>query len=379
MIIIPTGTNAPIYHWPVATVCTIAMCIIVSVASWLYPMELASALGDSAMGMEVVMSLFGYPDLFDLAFNCLALWIVGLVIEGKIGWWGFLPCYIFLGLVSLGVGMLLNGGMSIAYAHPVMFGLLGMAAVWAPLNDIDFTWYYFYFHRSVDFSAPIAMVAIVYVGGLSLLTWGIGSPWLWLLATLLGVAIASAMRFAKLVDCENADIFAVISGAYTPWAPAPEQDDLEFMAKRRDLEQTRTFEMLDTARAQLHAYLKQGNAFAALKLLDKLKEGGRQFDLKEEELVPIIRLLHEAGKFAESAPYLSKLIGLRGGGADPLRIKLAQICVVELKKPARALELLSKVDLQSQDPAHRKLIKKIADRAKEQQKDADLELDDDSW
>ncbi len=62
-----------------------------------------------------------------------------------------------------------------------------------------------------------------------------------------------------------------------------------------------------------------------------------------------------------------------------MRLKLAQICVVELARPARALELLDQIDLERRPPEQQRLAQKIAAKAAAMQEEGVLEVDDGAW
>ena len=93
----------------------------------------------------------------------------------------------------------------------------------------------------------------------------------------------------------------------------------------------------------------------------------------------MIQALHQEKRWAESAPLMAKCIDAFPSGADAMRIKLAQICVVELQRPARALDLLGRVDAKSLPPNHAELVKKIKAKAFALQSEGIVELDDEAW
>lgn len=105
--------------------------------------------------------------------------------------------------------------------------------------------------------------------------------------------------------------------------------------------------------------------------------GGLQLD--RDELLTLIKGLHAAKRWSDSAPFMADLIARFPDGADPVRIKLAQICVVELGRPGRALELLADVNTAALPPAHASLVKKIEAKAEQMQADGELELEAEEW
>ena len=101
--------------------------------------------------------------------------------------------------------------------------------------------------------------------------------------------------------------------------------------------------------------------------------------LDRDELLAVIKGLHAAKRWRDSAPYLAELIQRFPAGADAARIKLAQICVVELNRPAKALELLAEVDLQRLPELQAAFAKKITSKAEQMQAEGTYELDADAW
>lgn len=99
--------------------------------------------------------------------------------------------------------------------------------------------------------------------------------------------------------------------------------------------------------------------------------------LDRNELFALIKHLQATNRFRESAPLLAELIRRFPDGADTARVKLAQICVVELDRPAKALEVLQGINPSRLPPPQLALAKKIAAAARAKQAEGDVELDTD--
>ena len=97
------------------------------------------------------------------------------------------------------------------------------------------------------------------------------------------------------------------------------------------------------------------------------------------ELQAIVGGLHKARQGKDSAPYMAEWIERFPDGADPVRIKLAQICVVELEKPGKALDLLAEVDVGRLPEKHAALVRKITAKAEAMQAVGVVELDAEGW
>ena len=98
---IPYATDAPIYHWPKATVALIVINTLVfgftigmndeQITPWLL------TYGNGLHPLQWVSSLFLHAGLMHLIGNMIFLWSFGLVVEGKVGSLVFLAVYLGIG------------------------------------------------------------------------------------------------------------------------------------------------------------------------------------------------------------------------------------------------------------------------------------------
>src|ERR1700678_3294835 len=139
-MIIPWGTDAPIYHRPIITIAMIVANVLVFLGlPSAQIMDWALVLGDGLHPLQWVTNNFMHLGFFHHAGNMIFIWTFGLVVEGKLGWWRFLLVY--LGLAageSAGMQILVHPETPIHMlgASGVIFGLLAMCLVWAPMNEV---------------------------------------------------------------------------------------------------------------------------------------------------------------------------------------------------------------------------------------------------
>jgi hypothetical protein len=331
-----------------------------------------------------VTSIFAHGDPEHLINNLLFLWIFGLVVEGKVGWWKFAIIYFGIGglqsmleqLVMLGYSGDVPGSLG---ASAAIFGLMAIAAVWAPRNEVTFFWWFYF--RSDEFHVSILNLAMFYLCSDLLLIMLTGSSALTsilhLSGAILGLPIGIAMLKLRLVDCEGEDVFHFVKGDYGAFKTEPKPE--EVFAKMDQRDQQRSATQLAAAKEQLRMYLKNGNAAAAVLLHEKVKHVGNGLTLDRDELLAIIKGLHTARRWADSAPFMADLLRRFPEGTDAARIRLAQICVMELDRPAKARELLAALDASALRPEHAKLAGKIATKARQMQAEGVVELDADVW
>ena len=163
MIIIPTGTDAPIYHWPYVTV---GMIVLNVALAFLVPPEIhgpaldedgevveevqrvtnfdrySLALGDGRLHpVQWVTHNFLHYGLIHVAGNMVFLWAFGIVVEGKLGPLKYLIAYLAIGTLHGAVTqvLFLKSGLDAhaAGASAVIYGLLAACMIWAPRNELN--------------------------------------------------------------------------------------------------------------------------------------------------------------------------------------------------------------------------------------------------
>jgi membrane associated rhomboid family serine protease len=139
-MIIPWGTDAPIYHRPIVT---IAMIVVNTLVLLFFPsseyQDSTLVLGEGIHPLQWLTNNFMHAGFFHLFGNMIFLWTFGLIAEGKLGWWRFLLLYLGMAVgESACVQLLVHPATPIHMlgASGVVFGLLAICLVWAPMNDI---------------------------------------------------------------------------------------------------------------------------------------------------------------------------------------------------------------------------------------------------
>src|SRR5262245_32066162 len=244
MIVIPTGTDAPIYHWPYVTVGLIVLNVallflvprvsstpqldeddnVVEVTDLTSFERYALALGDGRLHpVQWLTHNFLHYGLLHLAGNMLFLWAFGIVVEGKLGPVKYLLAYLAIGTLhgAFTQAIFLRSGLDVhaAGASAIIYGLLAACMVWAPRNELNCIAIFIIGFRVLVFHWDLyyTTVAILYVGEqvLGLVWWGAigGKVMLSELGHLSGAfwggVVAVVLVQARLVDCEQWDIFSL--------------------------------------------------------------------------------------------------------------------------------------------------------------------------
>jgi hypothetical protein len=99
-------------------------------------------------------------------------------------------------------------------------------------------------------------------------------------------------------------------------------------------------------------------------------------ELSRQEQFKLIAGLDKHKQWADSAPLMTKYLEEFPEGSEAVRLRLAQICLVELQRPARTLELLGTLDTAKLNENQNLLRKKLSAVAKKQIEEGEVELDD---
>jgi membrane associated rhomboid family serine protease len=374
-MIIPFNTDAPLYHRPFATIALVAVNTLVFVALLgrpdLEPWMLA--FGQGLHPVQWITSLFLHDGLGHLLGNMLFLWVFGLVIEGKLGWWRFSLVYLGLGAFECGVTQILmqhQEGFALG-ASGAIFGLLAMSLIWAPSNDVHCVGLLGIYGRF--FEVPILWFAAFYVGMEIFFVWlsdfEMSSSMLHLAGALPGFGLGIAMLKLGLVDCEHWDIFAVLAGRQGE-APAPQNDPKQAVEAERDRQGR-----LSTALALFNSHLAEGRPAEAAALHQRMSQRlGGEWTVTQEQLLRLIKALHGQELWSLSVGPMNDYLRANTDPAPRMHLKLAQILLVHENRPGRALRVLQNIPNDSLPADLAEVRRRLESRASKQLEEGELEL-----
>jgi membrane associated rhomboid family serine protease len=263
-VLLVTGSDAPLYHYPITTLSLIAVNTLIHLT--VSPLDPAVIMpwcleyGNGLHPLQWISCNFLHIGWLHLVGNMFFLWPFGLLVEGKLGWWRMLLLCLAICVLHSSIqqvlmlsssygneaaelsrqfagnpewealsedrkaeeierlrqGLLENGyGRSLG-ASCLVFGLLAVCAVWAPVNEFDVI------SRWGSYERPVLTVAAVFivkefVGGF-LVGGAISTPMLHLFGAFAGFALGIAMLSLGLVDCEGFDLISQVTGEkFQPW------------------------------------------------------------------------------------------------------------------------------------------------------------------
>ncbi len=432
MIIIPTGTDAPIYHWPYATVGLIV--VNVALLFLVPPVSSAPALdeeGDVVVEVQQVTNFDRYSlaigdgrlhpiqwlthnflhyGLIHLAGNMLFLWVFGIVVEGKLGPVKYLLAYFAIGTLhgAFTQALFIKSGLDVhaAGASAIVYGLLAVCMVWAPRNELNCIailivgFRTFVFHWDLYYTT----VAILYVGEqvCGLVFWGaLGGKVMiselgHLSGAFWGVVVGVALLKAGLVDCEGWDLFSLWTKRKKlarDWKKRGERLDHERAVERtgvkanaRARSSTRKAltasdgpsqeERAAAAVGRVKSLIDEGKISEALEAYDRSSR--ILFDWPHQpDLYAMIKALHARGAEADSIRLMREHCQCFPKESTKLRIKLAQILIRDRQRPVAALRVLEEIPAGALPADLESMRQKLAVKAKRMVEEGVLELEGD--
>lgn len=400
-MLIPLSTDAPIYHFPKATIMLIVVNTICFVMTGYGDEELLKpwVLHYGTINpMQWVTSIFSHGGFVHLIGNMFFLWAFGLIVEGKLGFRGMLQIYFGVGVGQSALEQLLmlgSEGGSLGASAAIM-GLMAICFVWAPKND--FSTFIILFFWPIFFDITIYWYCVLClleeVAGFFIYDQGqIGSSALHLMGAFVGFGLGTLYLRKGWVDCENWDLFRVIAGTYGPYAN-PETNvgnhaDPTLMFGHKDVvvkdsdqhssqqHQSSLRSKKKGLRKQVDQLVDSGQYIQAAELLFDVRLKDSNAELDGNRLKKLALGLVQANMPDEAELYLEEAVERFPAESDWARVRLAQISLVVNKRPRAAIEQLTGIRLSQLPDSQVKLAKKIAATAKKQIRegieDAELE------
>ena len=402
---IPISTDAPVYHWPWVTLSLIGANIAAFVMNAIGVLHggeewqsWAMQFGSGLHPLEWISCHFVHFGPMHLVGNMIFLWIFGLVVEGKIGWWRYLLVYFGMGAVQaflIQLLMLASDGQQVAGgASGVVFGLMAISLVWAPKNEVEMIgafWMGLYPFRIFHFDVSILTLAgfylvmqIVFAG---ITGFAMSSEVLHLFGAAMGLGVGVLMLKRKWVDCENWDIIAVMQGTYGSTAVSDEVDyrgeTLESRIREGSRKPSIETENLDPSKAvealeHMRYCLQSGKPSGALTEYRRVVEFAPQQEIAPADMRVLIEGLCEARMWSEAGPLLEQFVE-ENPDDHRLRLKLAAILVEIEERPSQAMRVLKQLPRHGLDERLSRRRGRIETLAQKMIDDGVLELEGRRW
>jgi len=410
---IPWGSDAPLYHRPIAT---IVLIVLIVLSFFAFPArqyeDWVLVLGDGIHPLQWLTNIFMHAGWGHLIGNMIFLWTFGMIVEGKLGWWAFLLIYLGLGVgESAGMQLLVPSAEPVLMlgASGIIFGLLAMCLVWAPKNDVVcIVWFRFtpsVFDLSILWFVALYILLDVVTAGLTgvvmatVLHRSRGAILALALdhssGAVLGFVLAVALLKLDLVDCENWDLFAVLQGrqgksrkqARKPRV-VPHRVSVEFdrpagpkkTRKAKSAAGVKSIEDPSAAALRtMRLHLEQGEAEAALAVFKRSSVKLSGWNPEEADWLDLIQAMLDQNAWGDAASVMLAYVKRTSQPSPRVRLKLAQVLMHRLDRPAQALAVLNQIPEGTLPKKLEPMRRRLVEEAERRLEDGDLELQDELW
>jgi membrane associated rhomboid family serine protease len=400
MLLLPYSTDAPIYHLPFATIGTMLVNI------FLYVFVVALPEDRQEFVVSWLILTFGnfnpitwltcnymHANFLHLLGNMIFLWIFGLIVEGKIGWWKFLIVYNLIGIahgfvMQMATIFFSEGGALGASA--AIYGLMSLVMLWAPVNTIHtlliigfglfFTvrtldvpsYFYVGFNLIVQFF--FASIAVIFAANAGNALVAITSETLHLTGAVVGVAVGLFMLKHKLVDCENYDAFSVYEGRHVKSREELAQDYVQSAEGQKKISEIR-----QAGTEKVRQYLAAGEMSAAWAAYKRAVNQFPGWQLPENDLLQLIGGLRKAGMWDETITLMVAFLRTYPQRDTAVRLALAQILLDKKQRGRQAYTVLEKIKPQALDPRQVQLWENFRNKAYAMAEDDPYEVAAEDW
>ncbi len=404
----------------------------------------ALAHGDGLHPVQWITSNFIHMGAVHLIGNMIFLWGFGLVVEGKLGWWRFLLVYLAIGVAQCAVEQTMMLGhtpevtaesfveeafdvefdedmiaslemqglseeeieeqkeeyqqelqslvaeVELSYAQfsgscgasAIIYGMLAMSLVWAPRNEV--TLLLIIAFRAVTFEATIMSFSAWYIGLEILIAtfqgFAIATSTLHVMGAAAGFGIGTLMLKHGMVDCEDWDLFSVLSGNYGPRARdrygnriVPENrkknadaaSETENAKKKEPKKKSlRSAAGAKKKLAEVEHFVEAGEYDTAYDELYNARLRAPDAMLDESVLKPLAIGLAKRRQWDEAAELMREYIDAYPESGDTMRLRLANVFVKGTQDGRSALRVLKEVDQETLSDEARATFKKLTKAAK---------------
>ena len=368
-LIIPTGTDAPIYHIPFGTFGMIAVNIVVFVLQTTFPEINETFILDfgSWNPIQWLTSAVMHADPIHLISNMVIFAFCGWIIEGKIGWWRFIVIYFLIAAIEgfiVQTVMLLFGGSGALGASGVIFGMIAIVMIWAPENEISFFGFIliFLYPITFSFSATILIVSF-FLLALELLNaawvqFQMSSAMLHLVGAMPGAVIGYMMVKLRWVDCEGYDLISFINGDRGKRKLTVQQEQELKREKARQIEEAN--QELEVSTSKIDFYLQKGHYELALNRYVMHRRRDKRFQISEAQMLAIISgMWAMPDKQEKVIPLMEIYLQTYGSQRVAVNLNLAHFVLTKRQQPKKCLQILKKVTSDPMTPQQTDYARKL--------------------
>jgi membrane associated rhomboid family serine protease len=377
-------TNSPAVKeaaWPFGTFCLMAICMgvftLISLGRFPTVVNYILTFGPDMQPGRWFTTLFIHANPVQLTICMIALLVLGSIVESRISLQWTIGLIVGLGAVGQAIAQMAlldaeQDGLSLGMGASIC-GLAGLLVVWSPMTKVDRLGKVGLGKVSIPIWAIVVACVIVDLG-LYYFTPGLGPFSLFPQAISLaaGTLMGAVLLKSKIVEGDHQDLLTLIAGTAPGGRKERRKQLLQSRVQAEEAEQVQ--QQLTAAQEQLESYLGAGQLAASLALISKMSHVGEGLKISSAQLTTIIRGLHKQKKWEDSIPWLQQFLE-RFPEDVGMRLKLAQIFIVDQRLPGSGMEVLKPLADRKLSESEEKLYRQLERAQFNMWEDDDIQLE----
>ena len=386
LFFLPTGTDAPIYHWPFATGGLMILNIGVFVLQCIFPEEAEWYILNFGVINPITWftAMVMHMDVGHLIGNLIAFGFLGWIIEGKVGWRRFILIVFMIGVSANAFTQIImlwaSDGGALGFSC-VVYGLISMMMIWAPENEMRIACFGIFFFRPFWFSFEITLSTLGFVLiGMELIVaaftgFNMSTEVLHLIGAIPGFLIAVMMIRWRLVDCDGYDLISTLKGQRGKRVMTI-ADEKAHKARIEEAKVEARKEQ-ETGLMMVQKYIDAGHYDLAVNRFNMLKKSDHSLVMTEKQYITLIQVYDsdESTKL-KTVPLLNSYLEHYDRHKTPFTLMLARIHVLMQDRPRQGIKVLSTLTWEDLNPKQKDFVRRLMDRAKQMIADGVLEVDE---
>ena len=338
--------------------------------------------------LQWVTSNFVHAGFFHILINMVFLWGFGIIVEGKVGWYHFIPIYLGIGVTECIIEQVIfSSAIGLSFgASAIIFGLMVISLIWAPVNELTvFYWLFIRFFGLFDISIVVYSLLTLLKSLVFFAVLGeyASSELLHLLGAGVGAVVAVVYLSTGLVDCESWDLFSVILGK-TPssddYLSERYQEDLRrrnntTKAKRkRPVEVSRPRSFVKATPDRFEELLEDKKATAAYSELVRIRQRDLEWSPLPSQLLALARGLRRSSAMKDSLRMYEEFLTIHPKHATAC-LEAAEILVYVDDRPSAGMRHLQRCDADQFSESQRDRYQQVSRHAQAMIDDGVIEID----
>ena len=270
--------------------------------------------------------------------------------------------YLTIGITESAIGqvLMLNSGGQALGASAAIYGLIAIAVIWAPENNLEFQYIivFFFIPFVGTFEVSLLLVGFFYIAGdffwMVMSQFQMSSYFAHFTGAMVGAGIGVAMIKWRRVDCEGFDLISMMNGKFGEKPPPTVEQAREEKIRQQELKFALNLEV-----TKLENYIQDGHYEMAFLKLHQIRKKNRKYQPSAQDLWTLINGLIQNKKFSKGINLMEDYIHWNPHHKNMVLLNMSKVYCQLLDQPRMAIKTLDRLERKEMDAKQKSLAHKI--------------------